>query len=182
MARLGAVLGVVVAAYVAAFLAIALVPRVGAADLAVVLGNEVLADGRPRAWLTARLDCALAAYRRGLVPRVLVSGGVGASGFSEAVVMRAYLVRAGVPEGAVLVDEDGVNTAATVRHTVAVMGRLHLRTVLVVTQWFHVPRCVLGFRRAGVAAVFADYPRFVEWRDLYSTAREFVAVGMRRAS
>ncbi len=176
MARLGVGLGLLLTAYVAAFLAFALVPRVGAADLAVVLGNEVLADGQPSARLAARLDCAVAAYRRGLVPRVLVSGGVGASGFSEAVVMRAYLVRAGVPEAAVLMDEDGVNTAATVRHTVAVMDRLHVRRVLVVTQWFHVPRCVLGLRRAGVGKVFAIYPRFVEWRDLYSTGRELVAV------
>ena len=69
-----------------------------------------------------------------------------------------------------------MNTAATVRHTVAVMDRLHVRRVLVVTQWFHVPRCVLGLRRAGVGEVFASYPRFVEWRDLYSTGRELVAV------
>ncbi len=176
MARLAIGFGLLAVAYVVAFLAFALVPRVGAADLAVVLGNEVLADGRPSARLAARLDCAVAAYRRGLVPLVLVSGGVGASGFSEAVVMRAYMVGAGVPAGAVMMDEGGVNTAATVRHTVAVMGRLHLRRVLVVTQWFHVPRCVLGFWRAGVGGVFASYPRFLEWRDFYSFGRELVAV------
>ena len=177
MRRVAAGLGVLAATYVAVFLVFALVPRVGAADLAVVLGNEVLADGQPSPRLTARLDCAVAAYRRGLVPLVLVSGGVEASGLNEAAVMRAYVMRAGVPEGAVLADEDGVNTAATVRHTVAVMQRLHLRRVLVVTQWFHVPRCVLKFRRAGVGEVFASYPWFVEWRDIYSTGRELVAIG-----
>ncbi len=127
MGRVLAVLGVLAGVYVAGFLAVALLPRVRPADLAVVLGNEVLADGRPSARLAARLDCAVAAYRAGLVPLVLVSGGVGASGFSEAVVMRRYLVAAGVPDAAVLVDEDGVNTAATVRAAVAVMKARHLR-------------------------------------------------------
>ena len=172
LVRIAAALGLFAAAYVVAFIVFALVPRGGPADLAVVFGNEVLADGAPSPRLAARLDAALVARARGLAPLILVSGGTGASGFSEADVMQAYLVRAGVPADAVLVDREGVSTMATAAHTAAILRARGLRSAMVVTQWFHVPRCILAMRRNGVGSVAATYPAFVERRDVYSVARE----------
>lgn len=63
------------------------------ADVAVVLGNEVNADGTPSRRLAARLDTAAALYRRGLFADVIVSGATGRAGFNEATVMKNYPVR-----------------------------------------------------------------------------------------
>jgi vancomycin permeability regulator SanA len=160
--------------YATVFTLYALLPRSGPADLAVVLGNEVLADGQPSRRLAARLDQAASVYREGLVPLILVSGGRGESGFDEASVMRDYLVQAGIPEAAILLDSDGVNTLATARNTMVVMRRLQLQRVLIVTQYFHIPRCLLAFDRVGAQHPLATYPDFIEARDLYSLPRELV--------
>jgi vancomycin permeability regulator SanA len=170
------VLVCVVTGYVSLFLIGALWPQADRADLAVVLGNQVLADGQPSRRLAARLNAGAQAYRAGLVPLILVSGGIGASGFDEASVMREYLLHAGIPASAILVDSAGVDTRATARNTVSVMRAMNLNRVLVVTQYFHIPRCILALRLAGAASVGATYPTYVEVRDLFSLARELVAL------
>jgi vancomycin permeability regulator SanA len=164
------------AAYTGVFLVYALLPRGGPADLAVVFGSRVLADGTPSARLKARLDAGLTAYRLGLVPLILVSGGREPGGFDEADVMRAYLLQAGIPDNAILLDHDGVNTMATARNAVRIMQARHLRRVLVVTQYFHIPRAMLALRKAGAPGISATYPRFFEWRDFYSILRELAAL------
>ena len=164
------------AAYTVSFLAYALYPRTEPADIAVVFGSRVLEDGTPSPRLRARLRAATLAYEQHLVPRILVSGGRGASGYDEATVMKATLVHAGIPASAVLVDSAGTNTQATVRNAMRVVRDLGLQRVMVVTQYFHVPRCMLAFHKAGVGEVVAAYPAFVEPRDIYSVSREMVAL------
>ena len=162
--------------YACLVVALGCLPRPGQADLAVIFGSAVRADGTPSARLAARLEAGLLAWRGGRAPLILVSGGRGATGFDEADIMRLYLLRHGVPDTAIRMDSDGVDTMRTARHTVALMRSLHLQGVLVVTQYFHVPRCILALRRAGVAEVRTAWPRFWEPRDLYSIGREMVAL------
>src|ERR671929_220527 len=61
-------------------------------DAIIVLGAAQY-NGRPSPVLRARLDHALALYRDGLAPLVIVTGGVGRGDTtSEAIVGRRYLV------------------------------------------------------------------------------------------
>ena len=145
------------------------------AELAVVLGNTVEPDGRPSARLQARLDTALGLFRSGTVRRILVSGGIEEPGHrDEAAAMAAYLRGHGVPGDAILEDADGTNTMETARHTAALVEPG--AGVVVVSQWFHLPRAVLVMRRFGLHPVSADWPRWFEARDLYSFLREAVAL------
>lgn len=145
------------------------------ADLAIVFGNTVERTGQPSPRLRARLDAARQLYARGIIRRIFVSGGLGREGFDEALVMRRYLVSAGIPETLVVADPAGVNTAATCAHAHAYMAANGLRTADVVTQYFHVLRAEMACRRAGIIVVGAVAPRFFELRDLYSLARETIA-------
>ena len=91
------------------------------AEIVVVFGAQVHEDGKlPRrcaiAW-TRRSACTRTAWSK----KVLVSGGVGDSGFNEALVMRDMAVEAGVRKRDVIVDSAGVNTEATVRDSRAVL-------------------------------------------------------------
>lgn len=144
------------------------------ADVAVVLGSKVELDGKPSNRLKARLDRTVELYQAKWFSAIIVSGGVGKEGFDEAAVMRDYLVESGIPADVILLDSKGVNTAATAANAQPLMKQHDWRSVLVVTQYFHVTRSVLAMRQAGTAEVYSAGARYFEWRDLYSIPRELV--------
>jgi vancomycin permeability regulator SanA len=147
------------------------------ADAIVVLGNTVAPDGTPSPRLRARLDCALDAYQQKLAPLLIVTGGVGKEGFDEAAVMADYLVQHGVPRAAVLIDSAGNDTAASAVNVARIARARKLNSVLVASQYFHLPRASLAFARAGVPVAGHIHARYFEARDLYSLAREVIGLG-----
>jgi vancomycin permeability regulator SanA len=118
------------------------------ADAAVVLGAKVHDDGRLSSSLRDRVDTGIELYREGLVPTLVMSGGIGANGVDEAVAMRDYAVSLGVPADDILCDSKGVNTDATVRNTLDLLGD-GTGEVLVVSQFYHLPRIKLAYQAAG---------------------------------
>jgi vancomycin permeability regulator SanA len=120
-----------------------------AADAVVVFGAQVHRDGHPSTSLKDRMTTAVQLYEDGLVTHVIVSGGVGESGFNEALVMRDMAVEAGVPEERVVVDSNGVSTNATVADTVPFFGEDGWTRILAVSQYYHLPRIKLAYQRAG---------------------------------
>ena len=149
--------------------------RLADADVIVVPGNTIGPDGRPVPRLQARLDAALQLFRDRHAPVIFVSGGTGKEGFDEALSMSRYLIEKGVPASAIIVDSAGFDTEATARNAAAFMRTKDLRTALVATQYFHVPRMKLALERHHVQVIGNLHPHFFEVRDLYSTPREVVA-------
>lgn len=147
----------------------------GRADLALVLGTKVEADGSPSQRLCARLDRALQLYRDGRVPRILVSGAAAAGGHDEAVVMQRYLLEHGVPGEAILVDSQGRDTWNSASQTASTLKLHGWGSVIAVSQYFHLSRAKLALRRWGVWSIAGASPRYFELRDPYSIFREFVA-------
>jgi vancomycin permeability regulator SanA len=145
------------------------------ADIAIVLGNTVYADGSPSPRLAARLDRAVQCYEQRRCKLVFVSGGVDASGTDEALAMHAYLVRRGISPNNIAVDHAGNDTWSTARNASAFMRNRGLSSALVITQYFHLPRAMLALKRFGVPEVSGAYPLFWEARDVYSIAREVPA-------
>jgi vancomycin permeability regulator SanA len=123
------------------------------AEVVVVFGAQVHPDGAPSTSLRDRMKTAIGLYKEGLVNKVLVSGGVGESGFNEALVMRDMAVEAGVPELDVIVDSAGVNTEATVRDSRPFFEKADRPTALAVSQYYHLPRVKLAYQGSG-ATVF----------------------------
>jgi vancomycin permeability regulator SanA len=146
------------------------------ADVAIVLGNTVEADGQPSPRLAARLDRAYDCFAASQCRVLFVSGGIDPAGADEAAVMRDYLLTRGVPADRIVTDSAGVNSWATARHASDYMRDHGYVSALAVTQYFHVPRTLLALHRHGVTDVSGGYPRFFEWRDLYSVVRELPAV------
>jgi vancomycin permeability regulator SanA len=166
---------VLLGAYLVALAGFGLVQQPRQSDLAVVLGNTVMPDGQPSPRLQARLDTAVRLVRSGTVRRILVSGGIEEPGHrDEAAVMAAYLRAKGVPTDAILVDAAGTDTMETARHAAALVKPG--AGVVVVSQWFHLPRAILAMRRFGLREVSGDWPRWFEARDAYSFLREVVAL------
>lgn len=147
-----------------------------AADAAVVLGNEVFADGTCSPRLKARLDAAVRLFERGVCRVIIVSGGVGESGYAEAYAMRDYLVAQGVSHNVIVVDCEGVNTRATARFTACYLAEHYQEgSAIVVTQFYHVPRCVMAFREEGIKHVGKTHSTRYRAEDVLALLREIPA-------
>ncbi|HEY3898357.1 MAG TPA: YdcF family protein [Chthoniobacter sp.] len=147
--------------------------QIAHADVALVLGSKVNADGTPSARLRARLDRTLELYQAGYFPTIIVSGGF--KGADEAAVMGDYLRAHGVPPNRLIEDKSGVNTFASAHDTVIIMRRLKFRSVFVISQYFHLPRARLALERFGISPVYSAHAHYFELRDLYSSPRELAA-------
>lgn len=158
----------------AAIVAAGLDDQIAPADMIVVPGNTVAPDGTPGPRLRARLDVALTQFRDGQSPRIFVSGGTGKEGFDEAAAMAAYLKRQGVPATAIIEDKQGWTTQATANNAASYLHAHGLRTAMVATQYFHVPRLRLALERTGVTVSAQVHAPYAELRDLYSTPREAI--------
>jgi vancomycin permeability regulator SanA len=145
------------------------------ADLAVVLGNKVNADGTLSERLKQRLTCSLELYKLGRVRKILVSGGLGSEGFYEGDKMRQFLMDSNVPDSLIIVDNFGDNTLATVRNTLKLKNQIKFKTLIIVSQYFHITRTKMLFRKEGFNNVTGVSPSYFEFRDVYSLVREFGA-------
>jgi len=114
----------------------------------VVLGNRVFPGGIPSQELAARLETGRQLYAAGRAQKIIVSG-LSRSDYDEPHPMAAWLEAHGVPAADVILDLGGYRTAATMADTAA-MG---VRSVLVATQGYHLPRSIYLARHAGIDAV-----------------------------
>jgi len=149
--------------------------QLGKADVGMVPGNAVDRWGTPSHRLRARLDRAAELYREGYFPKIIVSGGTGGAGFPEGTAMRTYLMKIGVPEGAIIVDNLGHDTYASAVNTKKILQEQGLRSVLVVSQYYHMSRCRLALSKVGVEKVYSAHAHYFEERDVFSTLRELPA-------
>jgi len=138
---------------------------------AIVLGNHVFEDGTPSPELAERLETALAVYQAHRAGKVIVSG-LTRGAYDESRAMAAWLRARGVPAGDVVLDGGGHRTAATMADA-AVLG---VRTALIVTQGYHLPRSLYLARHAGIDAVGVAAPS-----RRPSELRTFVREGLARA-
>jgi vancomycin permeability regulator SanA len=144
-------------------------------DVAVVLGNKVEITGHPSDRLKARLDKSVELYNEGYFPFIIVSGGIGKEGYDEAKVMKSYLVNEGIPADYIIEDNNGYNSYMTAQNSSRIMDEKNLDSAMVITQYFHVSRTKLAFRKVDINQVYAAHANIFEIRDIYSVIREFPA-------
>jgi len=119
------------------------------ADIAVVFGARVFANGELTTSLEDRVRTAVGLYTDGLVDTLIMSGGVGESGHDESEVMRDRAIELGVPEDAIVLDHEGLDTDRTVANTVPLFSADGGARVLAVSQFYHLPRIKMAYRAAG---------------------------------
>ena len=122
------------------------------ADAIVVMGAAQYV-GRPSPVLKARLDHAIALYRRGLAPRLVLTGGVGEGDTtSEAAVSRRYASRHGVPDTALLAEEHGRTTTESLYAVAELLDGERASRVILVSDPFHMLRLRIIAGRLGMTA------------------------------
>ena len=149
----------------------------GSADMAIVLGNLVEANGSLSPVLRGRVDRALALYRQGRVARIMVSGGMGlqAGRYPEGLAMKQYLVARGVPADRIVEDNHGENTYLTAKDFLPVADSLQVHSVIVVSSFYHITRTKYILRKLGVRNVHSDASQAFFWNDLIGLPRDAVA-------
>lgn len=146
-------------------------PRAAAA---VVLGAQVLAGGWPSRTLRVRALLAARLYSKGYVRAVIPSGGVGKHPPSEAAAISGVLRNAGVPDEAILLEEQGRNTQDSARLVTKVARASGIEDVLVVTDPLHCIRAVSTFRETGLTAMAAPVYDSPMWRSPILRREQFL--------
>ncbi|MFN2564295.1 MAG: YdcF family protein [Gemmatimonadaceae bacterium] len=124
--------------------------RAQRSDAIVVLGAAQY-WGRPSPVLRARLDHAVGLYRRGMAPRVVLTGGVGVGDTtSEAAVSRKYVIGEGIPDSAILLETTGRTTRESLRSVARMLQSGQDRRVILVSDPFHMLRLDILARRFGL--------------------------------
>jgi uncharacterized SAM-binding protein YcdF (DUF218 family) len=126
-------------------------------DAIVVMGAAQY-NGRPSPVFAARLEHALALYRQGLDPTVVVTGGKQpGDAYTEAETARAWLVERGVPDDAIVAENAGRSTWGSIQGVPAVLPP-DGTSVLIVSDGFHLFRSELMFRELGYDAYSSPAP------------------------
>lgn len=137
-------------------------------QVAIVPGAFVHSDGQMSTMLADRVHQAAALWRAGKVDRILVSGDHHRWDYDEPDTMRDALEHEGVPARVIFTDHAGFDTWATMVRAKQVFG---VRSAVVVTQGFHMPRALYlahaaGLDATGLTADLHDYGRQGEISDV----------------
>ncbi len=143
-------------------------------DAIVVLGAGLKADGTPSNMLKDRLNGAIEIYKKGVAPKIIVSGDCSGEYYDEVSAMRKYCIDNGVPDGDIIRDDNGFSTYETMDNVVRRMG---YKKIMVVTQKYHVYRSVYIARRMGANAdgFSTDSLDYIFLAQRYREIREMAA-------
>lgn len=132
----------------------------GGYDCIIILGCGVKDDGRPSDMLYDRIITGVELYKKGIAPRILMSGDHGRTDYDEVGTMKKYAVDMGVPEDAVFCDHAGFSTYESMVRANKVFG---IENAVVVTQSYHLYRALYDAESFGINAygVSADVRRYL---------------------
>lgn len=122
--------------------------------VAIIFGAGLRSDGTPTAMLRDRILTGADLYFSGKVEKLLMSGDNRFADYNEPESMRQFALLAGVPDQAIVLDYAGRRTYDTCYRAKVIFG---IKSALLVTQKFHLPRALflcntLGLKTVGVEA------------------------------
>lgn len=137
---------------------------VRSAKAIVVFGARAYADGSPSLALEDRMKHGVRLWHAGVAPKLVLSGAP-----DEVPTMRKLALLGKVPESALVLDPDGVNSYAT-------LANLKERDVVAVSHYYHLARIKLTARRMGIACATSPCPMTRRLaKEPYFVARECAA-------
>ena len=147
-------------------------------DCILVLGCGVDAQGRPKPMLHDRMTVAVELYDKGWADTLLLTGDNSGPAYNEVGAMETFALEHGVPADALLLDNEGFSTDASIRRARDVFG---MEQVVIVTQEYHLFRALFlaesyGLEASGVSATLRTYgPKQVQWslREVLARDKDF---------
>lgn len=157
-------------------------PRVQAV---MVLGARVYGSRAMSDMLRDRADTALGIYSLGKADKILASGDHGQDEYDEVTAMKNHLIDNGVPPQDIFLDHAGFNTYDSMYRAKEVF---EVKSLIISTQDFHLPRAVCLARSMGIEAYgyAADKRHYRDEekndiREFFARAKAFVWLIVRPA-
>lgn len=126
------------------------------ADAIIVLGALVYKTGEPAPQLAARIEKARALYEEGLADHIIVCGTQGSDEpATEASVMARKLKETGVPDSAIMEEDQSYNTMQNLQNAKKIMEQRGFEKAIVVTSDYHVTRALWMCDTIGIPATGA---------------------------
>jgi uncharacterized SAM-binding protein YcdF (DUF218 family) len=122
-------------------------------DVILVLGVPCRKDGSPSLIQKVRVSEGVREWRRGVAPRLILSGGPAHNRWVEADCMARIAEAQGVPASAIFEERQALDTIQNVYYAHAIMQGHGWTSADVVSNWGHLPRAAL---------ILHHYP--IEWR------------------
>jgi uncharacterized SAM-binding protein YcdF (DUF218 family) len=132
------------------------------ADVIVIFGGNTQANRANwfepynRATAVDRIDLAEALYLAGRAPRILISGSALDGKVSEAQMIARLLRQRGIPDSAILLENNSRNTYENARFTDIIMRGQKLKSALLVTSALHMPRAAGSLQKRGIQVTAAS--------------------------
>jgi uncharacterized SAM-binding protein YcdF (DUF218 family) len=124
-------------------------------------------------------------YNQGKIDTILLTGGyipwAGSDRLSPADEMKEILMLMGVPESAMWIEPDSLNTYENALFSAEILRENDIDTVLLITSAMHMPRSVPLFEAQGITVIPApaDYTVTREgWESLWNGSFESVLTGL----
>ncbi len=149
------------------------------ADAILVLGAKVNLDNSPSDPLYERTNEAVKLYAQNKAEYIITTGGVGLGSIPEASISALVAEEKGVPKEKILKDQNSHNTFQNVDEGRKIAKEYNIKSVIVISDRYHVARGVLVARHLGFSPVYWDYPDFGYYKKellLQNYAREAAAI------
>ena len=127
--------------------------QVPSKDVAMVFGAGVAKNGQPTPYLQWRIETAVKLYQAHRVHKILMTGDNSTTHYNEPVAMQRYAIQLGVPSSAIVLDYAGFNTYDSCYRAAAIFK---VKSAIIVTQGYHLPRAVMACNSLGVPSVGVD--------------------------
>jgi SanA protein len=145
---------------------------VAPAPVALLLGTSPRYAGKPNLYYIARIKAAQELFASGRVAGILVSGDNRRADYNEPAMMKADLIRAGVPAQFITEDFAGIRTLDSIVRAKSVFLQ---DRIIVVSQRFHAQRALFLAQHEGlIAEAYAAEEPPLNWR-IRVRAREVFA-------
>ena len=141
-------------------------------DCIIVLGCLVKSDGSPSDMLSDRLERGIDLYKKGVAPKIIMSGDHGRADYDEVNAMKQIAVDSGIPSSDVFMDHAGFSTYESIYRAKEIF---EADKIIIVTQEYHLYRALYIAEKLGIEAygVNADYRTY--WGQSKRDVREILA-------
>lgn len=155
-------------------------------DCIIILGAGIRNDGTPSYMLQDRLDTGIMLYKKGIAPKILLSGDNGTVSHNEIHVMLKYTLKKGVPSKDIFCDHAGFSTYDSMYRAQSIFK---VKSAIIVTQSYHMYRSLyiadkLGLKVLGVSSDQKKYRGQAkrEIREVLARNKDFFKVRSKPSS
>lgn len=106
----------------------------------------------------SRVDMAAHLYEADRATHIILSGAALDGSLSEAQMMANTLTQRGIPESALILENQSFTTYENALYSHQILTQRHIDTILLVTSALHMPRAVAVFQKQGLSVIPAPSP------------------------